>query len=47
VTPLVIGVVVGATGWFYGAVLYTGAVALLGALSYIFILGDMRRIETD
>lgn len=45
VTPLVVGFIVAATGSFFGALAYVGAVALLGALSYIFILGDVRRIE--
>jgi len=44
-TPIVIGVVVGMTGSFFGGLIYTGAVALVGALSYIFIVGDVRRIE--
>jgi ACS family D-galactonate transporter-like MFS transporter len=47
VTPLVIGFIVSATGSFVGALAYVGAVALLGALSYIFILGDVRRMEVD
>jgi ACS family D-galactonate transporter-like MFS transporter len=45
VTPLVIGFIVGATGSFVGALAFVGAVALLGALSYIFLLGDIHRIE--
>ena len=45
VTPVVIGAVVGATGSFFGGLLYTGVVALIGALSYVFIVGDVRRIE--
>lgn len=45
VTPLVIGFIVGATGSFHYALAYVGVVALVGALSYIFILGDVRRIE--
>jgi MFS transporter, ACS family, D-galactonate transporter len=47
VTPLAIGVIVGATGSFVGALSFVGIVALLGALSYIFILGEVRRIELD
>jgi ACS family D-galactonate transporter-like MFS transporter len=47
ITPLVIGVVLGRTGSFFWALAYVGAAALLGALSYIFILGDVRRIEMD
>jgi len=46
-TPLVVGVIVQKTGSFYYALTYVGAAALLGALSYIFILGDIRRIEID
>jgi len=45
VTPLVIGFIVAATGSFVGAIFFIGGVALLGAFSYIFILGDVRRIE--
>jgi ACS family D-galactonate transporter-like MFS transporter len=44
-TPVVIGAVVSATGSFFGGLVYTGAVALVGALSYVFIVGDVRRIE--
>src|SRR5471030_1523731 len=45
ITPLVIGFIVSATGSFVDALLFVGAVALVGALSYIFILGDVKRIE--
>jgi MFS transporter, ACS family, D-galactonate transporter len=47
VTPIVIGFIVGATGSFFYALAYVGAVALLGAFSYIFILGDVHRIKID
>ena len=47
ITPLVIGYIVDVTGSFVGALAFVAAVALLGALSYIFILGDVRRIELD
>jgi len=43
----VIGFIVSTTGSFVDALLFVGGVALLGALSYIFILGDVRRIELD
>jgi ACS family D-galactonate transporter-like MFS transporter len=36
---------VGATGSFVWALAFMAVLALLGALSYIFILGDVRRIE--
>jgi len=45
VTPLVIGFIVAATGSFFYALAYVGAVALVGALSYIFVLGDVKRLE--
>ena len=45
VTPLVIGFIVSATGSFVYALMFVGGVALIGALSYIFILGDVKRIE--
>jgi len=44
VTPLVIGFIVAATGSFFFALAYVGLLALLGALAYIFILGDAERI---
>jgi hypothetical protein len=42
---LVIGFIVHATGSFVGALAYIASVGLLGVISYIFILGDVRRIE--
>jgi ACS family D-galactonate transporter-like MFS transporter len=47
ITPLVIGFVVSITGSFFGALAYVAAVALFGAISYILILGDVRRIEVN
>jgi ACS family D-galactonate transporter-like MFS transporter len=47
VTPIVIGAIIGATGSFFYALAYVGAVALVGALSYIFVLGDVKRIQID
>ncbi|MGF6597138.1 ACS family D-galactonate transporter-like MFS transporter [Paraburkholderia sp. GAS448] len=44
VTPLVVGFIVSATGSFVGALVFIGVVALIGALSYIFIVGDIKRI---
>ena len=44
-TPIVIGLVLGATGSFTWALVYVGAMGLVGALSYIFLLGEMKRIE--
>jgi len=45
VTPLVIGFVLGATGSFYGALTYIAALGLVGAAAYVFILGEVRRVE--
>lgn len=45
VTPIIIGAIVAATGSFVYAITFIGVVALLGALSYIVILGDVKRIE--
>ena len=38
-------IIVGLTGSFHFALAYVGAVALIGAASYIFVLGDVKRIE--
>jgi ACS family D-galactonate transporter-like MFS transporter len=45
ITPLVIGVIVTATGSFVWALAFISALAIIGALSYIFIVGNIRRIE--
>jgi len=45
ITPLVIGLIVGATGSFYFALAYIAAIAVIGALSYTFIVGEVRRVE--
>lgn len=47
VTPLVVGFIVGATGSFYGALAFIGLLALIGAASYIFIVGDVHRVEIE
>ena len=47
VTPIVVGVIVARTGSFVGALAFIGALALLGAVAYIFILGDVRRVEME
>lgn len=44
-TPLVIGFLVAAFGNFFYALIYIGGAALLGVLAYVFILGDVKRIE--
>ena len=47
VTPLVIGYAYQSTGSFFGPLVYIGIVALIGALSYSVILGDITRLEVD
>jgi ACS family D-galactonate transporter-like MFS transporter len=44
ITPLVVGFIVAATGSFVGALVFIGVIALIGALSYIFVVGDIKRI---
>jgi MFS transporter, ACS family, D-galactonate transporter len=46
VTPLVIGVILQATGSFYGGLAFVGIVAFVGALSWIFLVGDLKPIES-
>lgn len=47
VTPLVVGVAFQLTGSFVGPLVYIGGVALLGALAYSVILGDIHRLQLD
>ena len=47
VTPLGIGFIVKATGSFVWALVLVAGLALVGALSYLFVLGDVKRVEID
>jgi ACS family D-galactonate transporter-like MFS transporter len=47
VTPLLVGYVVTTTGSFAWALAVIGCIALSGALSYVFLVGDVRRVEFD
>lgn len=47
VTPLVIGFVVQVTGSFVGAIAFVGIVAAIGALTWIFVIGDLHRMEVE
>lgn len=47
ITPIVIGVIVGATGSFFFALAYIATIAVIGALSYIFIVGEVRPVTMD
>ena len=46
VTPIVIGLIVHLTGSFVGAMVFISAVAAVGVLSLIFIVGDIHRIQS-
>jgi len=43
-TPLVIGFIVAWTGSFYWALAYIATLAALGVLSYVFVVGDVKRV---
>ncbi|MBU2702779.1 ACS family glucarate transporter-like MFS transporter [Sporomusaceae bacterium BoRhaA] len=45
ITPLAIGYILARTGSFDGALLYVGIIGFLGAMSYLFIVGDIKRVE--
>ncbi|MES1168070.1 MAG: MFS transporter, partial [Oleiharenicola lentus] len=45
VTPIVIGYILKNTGSFNGALVYVGAHALLAVVSFLFIVGEIRRFE--
>ncbi len=45
VTPLVVGLIVKMTGSFAWALAFIATLALGGVLSYLFLLGDVRRVE--
>jgi MFS transporter, ACS family, glucarate transporter len=45
VTPIVIGYILQNTGSFEGALVYVGVHALLAVVSFVAIVGDIRRIE--
>jgi len=45
ITPIAIGIIVSRTGSFVGALEFIAALAMVGVLSYVFIVGDVRRVE--
>ncbi|MDP3737826.1 MAG: MFS transporter [Hyphomonadaceae bacterium] len=47
ITPIVVGFIVAGTGSFFFALAYIGALALLGAFAYIFVVGDVKRVEIE
>jgi ACS family glucarate transporter-like MFS transporter len=44
-TPIVIGYIIAATGSFKMALVFIGVNALIAAISYLFIVGEIKRIE--
>ncbi len=44
-TPIIIGYIVKSTGSFHGALLYVAGNALLTIFSYLFIVGEIKRME--
>jgi MFS transporter, ACS family, D-galactonate transporter len=47
IVPLVVGLVLAATGSFVGGLTFVSLMGLLGALSYIFVVGPVRRIQLN
>jgi len=45
VTPAVIGLILGSTRSFFGGLAFVSAIALLGVLCYLVLLGPVRQIE--
>jgi ACS family glucarate transporter-like MFS transporter len=45
VTPIVIGYILETTNSFDGALIFVGSMGLLGAMSYLFIVGEIKRLE--
>ena len=46
-TSLIIGVIVQLTGSFVGALVYVGGIAVLGVAAYVFVMGEVRRLELN
>lgn len=44
-TPLVVGLILAKTGSFNLAILYVGMMGIIGAISYLFIVGPLKRLE--
>lgn len=47
VTPLCIGWILASTGKFDFAIIYVGAMGLIGAASYLVIVGSLQRLQAD
>ncbi|MGM7721860.1 MFS transporter [Metabacillus sp. Hm71] len=44
-TPIIIGYIIGVTGSFNGALIFVGANALVAIFSYLFLVGEIKRVE--
>ena len=44
-TPIVIGYIVQGTGSFNGALVFVAANALIAIVSYLFVVGEIKRVE--
>jgi MFS-type transporter involved in bile tolerance (Atg22 family) len=47
VTPIVIGYILKETQSFNGALIFVGIMGFLGAMSYLFIVQDIHRVELN
>jgi ACS family D-galactonate transporter-like MFS transporter len=47
VTPIVVGQIVQRTGSFKAALAFIATLAVVGVLSYLLILGDVKRVQYD
>jgi len=47
ITPLVIGLIVAKTGSFVYALAFISALAMIGVLAYVFIVGEVKRVEIE
>ena len=45
ITPMAIGYIFNITQSFNGALIFVGSMGILGAMSYVFIVGDIKRLE--
>ena len=45
ITPIVIGYILSITQSFNGALVFVGTMGILGAMSYLFIVGNIKRLE--
>lgn len=44
-TPIIIGYIVNATGSFSGALVFVGSNAVIAILSYLFLVGPIKRVK--